>query len=143
MLIPHRTARGPNGIWLIRRGPKHPQVLGFKKRAVFFIGSPGTPVLVLSRHGHADVRILELFDSKRQAAAAISEAPSGSVVAEEVSRAENEQIFDLISQADVLEYGVEQIAVTDIGRRYLEQEGKGEDQERLVGLAQVLPETAS
>lgn len=64
-------------------------------------------------------------------------------MAEEVSRAENEQIFDLISQADVLEYGVEQIAVTDIGRRYLEQEGKGEDQERLVGLAQVLPETAS
>ncbi|MFK3818590.1 hypothetical protein ACI2KG_18620 [Pseudomonas sp. NPDC089407] len=140
MLIPHRTARGPNGIWLIRRGPKHPQVLGLKKRSVFFIGVPGMPELVCARHQSEDVRILELFDTKSQAKAAIAETFSKPEEGT-VSQAENGEIFDLIVQADVLEHGVEQIAITDLGRRYLDQAGKGEDREWLTGFAQELPET--
>ncbi|MBV6287067.1 hypothetical protein [Pseudomonas aegrilactucae] len=111
-----------------------------KKRSVFFIGVPGMPELVCARHQSEDVRILELFDTKSQAKAAIAETFSKPEEGT-VSQAENGEIFDLIVQADVLEHGVEQIAITDLGRRYLDQAGKGEDREWLTGFAQELPET--
>ncbi|PSS59204.1 hypothetical protein [Pseudomonas sp. BBP2017] len=140
MLIPHRTARGPNGIWLIRRGPKHPHVLGFKKRSVFFIGKPGAPELVHAEHRDGDVRILELFDTKTQAKAAIDQTCSTPM---EISQAKDNEVFDLIVRADILELGSEQIAVTDIGRWYLGLGANTKDVIHPSALAEALPESAS
>lgn len=37
MLIPYITARGPNGAWLIRRGPNHPHLLLTDNRTAYYV----------------------------------------------------------------------------------------------------------
>ncbi|RII76597.1 hypothetical protein [Pseudomonas monteilii] len=143
MLVPHSSSRGPRGIWLIRRGPKHPHVLGFKNRKIFYLGKPGVPDLIRAEHEFGDVRIFEFFESFEQASATAEEMYTDASIPVVISHAQDEEIFELLARADVLEFQMAHTAVTDLGRSYLQQEKKGDDREWLVEIAAVLPDTTA
>ncbi|MFK0310596.1 hypothetical protein ACIQUF_05065 [Pseudomonas sp. NPDC090233] len=135
MLVPHSSSRGPKGVWLIRRGPQHPHVLGFKSREIFYVGEPGVPELIRAEHEFGEVRIFEFFESFEQARAAADEIYSHPAAQVVISRAQDEEIFDLLAGADVLEFRMTHTAVTDLGRSYLQQEKRGDDGEWLAEIA--------
>ncbi len=142
MLVPHPTARGPNGAWLIRRGPKHPHIVGFKKSSVFYVGKPGAPALVKVKEDFGEVGILELFDSKTSAKESIKQIPSADSEPLEIIQAKGTQVYELLSQADVIESGNEQIALTPIGKQYLQRgQGADADSTTLADPTASLPET--
>lgn len=69
VLIPHLTARGPNGAWILRRGPNHPDALTCKKQ-VFALTCEGKPVVMadyqVESMPHA-ICLLELYKSESAA----------------------------------------------------------------------------
>jgi hypothetical protein len=42
-LVPHRSRRGPNGIWILRRGPEHEMVRQFERCRAFYVTRDGKP----------------------------------------------------------------------------------------------------
>ncbi|HEX6370852.1 MAG TPA: hypothetical protein VF006_18180 [Longimicrobium sp.] len=62
-LVPHRSRRGPNGIWFITRGPEHPVEKLFAKCQAFYVTYQGKPML-FSDESHSPYRPatgIELF----------------------------------------------------------------------------------
>lgn len=62
-LVPHRSRRGPNGIWLITRGPEHPVEKLFAGCRAFYVTYHGRPML-FSDESHSPYRPatgIELF----------------------------------------------------------------------------------
>lgn len=121
-LIPHLSARGPNGAWLIRRGPKDKDVASLSNRYAFTSCIDGAPELLYSSYdGWSEVRILELDRSKedarqRQATwADIEKEPA------EVVEVRGAKLLEFICSVDIIEMGEEQFAVTWAGRIYLER----------------------
>lgn len=43
ILIPHLSARGPNGAWIIRRGPEHPARKALEGKHAYYLMSSGKP----------------------------------------------------------------------------------------------------
>lgn len=67
-LAPHISAKGPNGFWLIRRGPKHPDLAALKGRFAFHLRDEETPcVMNSSNDNDRDATVLELFTTKASA----------------------------------------------------------------------------
>ncbi|WP_122252457.1 hypothetical protein [Pseudomonas savastanoi] len=114
MLVPHRTARGPNGLWLIRRGPKHPHALGFKKCTGFYLGRvpAKTPVDPPEPTGSADSIVI--FSLKSDADAALKNLPdaSRSMQVMQVMQVKGFALYDLISLANVICHGDQQTVLT-------------------------------
>lgn len=73
VFIPALSTRGPNGFWLVERGPNHPLVQAFEGvRAWTHANSDGTPCLITAGAQDADGRMVEaetfeVFESEQQA----------------------------------------------------------------------------
>lgn len=71
--IPALSTRGPNGFWLIERGPKHPVVEAFEGVSVWtHANRDGTPCLVTSAahvegHREAEAQTVDVFSSQEDA----------------------------------------------------------------------------
>jgi len=112
MLVPHRTARGPNGMWLIRRGPKHPHMLGLKRCCIFYVGKPGIQAAAHPQQEVGDARVIEIFDLKADATAALKKTKLNSADSSQVIQAKGFALYELIIRADAIQYGDDLISFT-------------------------------
>lgn len=115
MLVPHRTARGPNGMWLIRRGTKHPHMLGLKRCCVFYVGMPGIETAARPQQERGDASVIEVFDLKADATEALKKLKLNSANSSQVIQAKGFALYELIIRAGAVRYGDDLISLTSNG----------------------------
>lgn len=125
VLIPHVSAKGPNGAWIIRRGPNHPDARYLANRHAYYLGSPGSPETVAYRDRNKtwSTEMLELFntrDDAKEFAAMLDEGNESP--ATEIGRAEGLDLISLFALVDVVEIGDHQLAMTRAGAAYSERD---------------------
>lgn len=123
-LIPHISRKGPNGAWIIRRGPNHPDTQALANRHAYYLGSPGSPETVAYRGLNKiwPTQMLELFSTHEEAkefAAMLDEGSESPSTA--ISRAEGLDLISLFALVDVVEVGDYQLAITHAGAAYFER----------------------
>lgn len=124
-LVPHLSARGPNGIWLIRRGRNHPDSLALNvaKIRVFYLVEDGAPLVVTwvdhDRGYEQETKVLELFGTPEDALQDIqgwqedvepSERPSF-----KVAELHGGNLLNLTGLCDVVKFGETELAMTYSG----------------------------
>lgn len=119
-LVPHISARGPNGALLIRRGPKHPDLATVAGRHAFFLTSNGHPSLIsASGEKHHEATVLQLFVTYEEA---LDEANGWNEDSEElhleVARAEGSDLLRLFGLCDCVEVDLEDFPINWTGRLY-------------------------
>ncbi len=136
-LVPHMSARGPNGIWLIRRGPKHPDLAAFAGRHAYYLADEGDPSLVTCGSDYGNVDLIELFTSEKRAQ---KEARfwNKEGVPVEVARATGTDLLHFLGLCDVVSIDQEHYGVNWTGRRYCEKETVSKAEE----IAAALPPTS-
>ncbi len=124
-LLPHISRKGPNGAWVIRRGPNHPDTKALANRHAYYLGSQGSPETVAYRDRSKiwSTEMLELFSTHEEAkefAAMLDEGrgPPNTVI----SRAEGLDLISLFALVDVVEIGEYQLAITRAGASYFERD---------------------
>lgn len=120
-LVPHMSARGPNGIWLIQRGPKHPDLAALAGRHAYYLADEGTPSLVTCGTGCGDAELLELYTGEKRAQ---KEARfwNKEGIAVEVARATGSDLLQFLGLCDAVSIDQEPYALNWTGRRYAEKE---------------------
>lgn len=133
-LVPHMSARGPNGIWLIQRGPKHPDLAVFAGRHAYYLADEGVPSLVTCGTECGDADLLELFTTEKRAQkeARFWNKEGMSV---KVTRANDTDLLHLLGLCDAVSIDQEPYGVNRTGRRYSEKETVSKANE----IAKVLP----
>ncbi|MGJ7523438.1 hypothetical protein ACSFA0_23360 [Variovorax sp. LT1P1] len=113
-LIPYLSAQGPNGAWLIRRGPKHPDTIALRGCSGYYL-RVGFEVQVVAHYSQANgiARTVRIFTSEAEAKAA-EQPKEGSTVA----RFEGLELLSLLSSCDVLIIDNKFYAVRPGGRRF-------------------------
>ncbi|WGK92561.1 hypothetical protein [Pseudomonas migulae] len=125
VLIPHVSAKGPNGAWIIRRGPNHPDAQALANRHAYYLGSPGSPETVAYRDRTkiCSTEILELFNTQEEAEEFAAMLDEGDESPEtEIGRAEGLDLLSLFASVDVVEIGDHQLAITRAGAAYFERD---------------------
>lgn len=125
VLIPHISAKGPNGAWIIRRGPNHPDTQALANRHAFYLGSPGSPETVAYRDLNriSSTEMLELFGTHEEAEDFADMLKEGNESWEtEIRRAEGLDLISLFALVDVVEIGDHQLAITHAGAAYFERD---------------------
>jgi hypothetical protein len=125
VLIPHISRKGPNGAWIIRRGPNHPDTQALANRHAYYLGSPECPETVayrgLDKIWHAEM--LELFSTHEEAKEFAAMLDEGNDAPDtEVGRAEGLDLIPLFALVDAVEIGDHQLAITRAGAIYFAQE---------------------
>lgn len=70
VIIPHLSARGPNGAWILRRGPNHPDAQTFGQRQAYALTCGGKPVVQANYQVDSmphSICLLELYKSESAA----------------------------------------------------------------------------
>ncbi|MBV4459205.1 hypothetical protein KVG96_14700 [Pseudomonas sp. COR58] len=121
VLIPHISAKGPNGAWIIRRGPKHPDVQALARKHAFFLATAESPDKIQYRD-HSKLwstEILELFNSREEAEASAAEWDDGT--AREIRSANGLELISLFALVDVIEIGDHRLPITHSGASYFDR----------------------
>lgn len=124
-LIPHISRKGPNGAWIIRRGPNHPDTKALANRHAYFLGSPGSPETLVHRDQNKiwSMEILELFSTHEEAKEFAAMLDEGNDTPDtEIGRAEGLDLIPLFAWVDAFEIGNHQLAITRAGAIYFEQD---------------------
>lgn len=125
VLIPHISAKGPNGAWIIRRGPNHPDTKALANRHAFYLGSPESPETVAYRdlNNIWSTEMLELFGTHEEAKDFADMLKGGNESWQtEIRRAEGLELISLFALVDVVEIGDHQLAITRAGAVYFERD---------------------
>lgn len=105
MLVPHFTKRGPNGIWIIRRGTKHILERMFRNVSAYYLTWEAPSVsIVRAVSDWNEIDLLELFRKKTNAesfAREISEKTEPEFCVSEASGKELLRIISLVDQIDI------------------------------------------
>jgi hypothetical protein len=110
VIAPHISARGPNGAWLLRRGPNHPDAVLIRELEAWHLSYEGFPSLYTDMDTATEV--LELFTSRAKA----REFAPDDV---EISFAKGEEVLRLCATADALDLnGDAWLAVREQGSQY-------------------------
>lgn len=123
-LVPHISRKGPNGAWIIRRGPHHPDTQSLANRHAYYLGSPGSPETVVYRGLDKiwPTKMLELFSTHEEAKEFAAMLDEGSESPDTtISRAEGLDLITLFALVDVVEIGDHQLATTHAGAAYFER----------------------
>lgn len=124
-LLPHISGKGPNGAWLIRRGPNHPDVQALAGRQVYYVRRDNCVDITCyskpSTYWTTDV--MELFGTAEEAAEYVERwYDEEEMEGTEIFKAEGSEIFALFGLADVIEVDEHQLAMTHTGSAYLERD---------------------
>ncbi|MFU2327767.1 hypothetical protein [Pseudomonas sp. NFX98] len=125
VLIPHISVKGPNGAWIIRRGPNHPDAQALANRHAFYLGSPGSPETIAYRDRSKtwSTEMLELFGAYEEAKDFADMLKEGNESWEtEIRRAEGLELISLFALVDVVKIGDHQLAMTHAGAAYFERD---------------------
>ncbi|MFS1292058.1 hypothetical protein ACLRDI_30560 [Pseudomonas piscis] len=123
-LVPHISAKGPNGAWIVRRGPNHPDTQSLEQKSAYFFLNAGEPETVQYRnYGKSwSIELLQLFNTREEA-----EDFSGMLAADnescriEIGKAKGLELIPLFSVADIVEIGDQQFPVTNVGGTYFDR----------------------
>lgn len=124
-LIPHISRKGPNGAWIIRRGPNHPDAQALANRHAYYLVSSGSPETVMHRDRNKtwSTEILELFRTQEEAREFAAMLDEGDETPEtDIGRAEGLDLVSLFALVDVVEIGEQQLAMTHAGAAYFERD---------------------
>lgn len=133
MLIPHLTARGPNGAWLIRRGPNHPHLSLTEGRTAYYAAFDGQPTYYSSLHSYTEISTLELFRTHDEAKDSIFDISEDEIEKYKVCQASSKDLYDLMIGMDVVEYEGQHVALTRLGARHAEEEYEGSEMDHTLG----------
>ncbi|WP_347927046.1 hypothetical protein [Pseudomonas helvetica] len=125
VLIPHISARGPNGAWIIRRGPNHPDLQAIAGRYAYFLASSGGPnkIIYCDKSQYMAPAALELLHSREEAQVLAKLWSEGDETIEtDIGRAEGVELLSLFGLVDIVEIGDHQLAMTHSGSSYLERD---------------------
>ncbi|TBN49151.1 hypothetical protein [Pseudomonas sp. BGI-2] len=125
VLIPHISAKGPNGAWIIRRGPNHPDAQALANRHAFYLGGQGSPETIAYRDRSKtwSTEMLELFGTHEEAKDFADMLKDGNDSWEtDIGRAEGLDLISLFALVDVVEIGDHQLAITHAGAAYFERD---------------------
>lgn len=138
ILIPHISARGPNGAWVIRRGPEHPHRKALEGKQAYYLTSSGRPSTIIycdhSRYWSPEA--IELFETREEAQELADQLADEDFEEQEIARAEGPDLLALLGLVDIVEIGGDQHAMTHIGALYLGKEEIGFE-----GLVAAIPVT--
>ena len=122
-LVPHHSARGPNGAWLLRRGPTHPDVIAIYNRCAFLSVGDGCPDFIYAGSNyHCSLRILELFGSEAEAKERLADWQDPGEEPSDIVQMKGCEILNLISCVDIVQLGDQEFAVTWAGTSHLDLE---------------------
>lgn len=125
VVMAHLNTRGPNGFWVIERGPNHPLMSAFDGCNAWFIADEhGAPTFVqcsegtASTHGHY-VTALDIFQSRAEADQYVKEwnqdDPPEPDEAREVKHVQGAALRDLLMRCDLLIGGLSETVFSKIG----------------------------
>jgi hypothetical protein len=108
LVAPHISRRGPNGIWIIKRGNNHPIEQAFNGRGAYYLTSKQSPWSIHEMAGHRNIRTLDLFTSRmaatRHAEEEMKDAEMDSEIIDlEVAYASGTDLLRIISCHDVID----------------------------------------
>ncbi|AZC51812.1 hypothetical protein C4K35_4237 [Pseudomonas chlororaphis subsp. piscium] len=123
ILIPHISARGPNGAWIIRRGPEHPDRKALVGKYAYYLMSSGHPdtITYCDHSKHWAPTAIELLETHKEAQHLAAQfADEDDSEEPEIGKAEGLELLSLFGLVDIVEVGGEQLAMTYAGSSYLE-----------------------
>ncbi|WP_277042734.1 hypothetical protein [Caballeronia mineralivorans] len=140
VVMPHLSTRGPNGFWVIERGPRHPLVTAFEGCHAWVIaGEHGVPsVIGASCGGSSDIRsvnAVEIFQSQAEADVFLvdlnEDCPPEAGEVREARHIQGTAFLDILASCDLLTGGLFETVFTDHGWVYALNAGfKNEDLNR-------------
>ncbi len=72
-MVPHLSAKGPNGIWILRRGPNHPVIKSFDDKKAFIITIDGKPGYIINEVLYdSNLLSIDIFRSSKSAKACLN-----------------------------------------------------------------------
>ena len=123
-IVPRISARGPNGIWLIRRGRNHADMIALAEIRVFYLVSGSAPSIIhwtnfTERRSH-EGKVLDLFLTYEKAVATAEEwqqfrSLDGRVEEFDVNEVRGADLLFLTSLCDVIKVDGKEIALTIAG----------------------------
>lgn len=118
VLIPHLTARGPNGAWVIRRGPNHPHWPLTENRTAYYVSYQGKPTYLYAMYGSTEVPTLELFANADEAMDSIFDVTDEELEQYQVCQASGRDLYNVMVGMEVVEYEGEHLSLTRLGAHH-------------------------
>lgn len=121
-LIPHRSRRGPNGIWLIRRGPEHPLEQRFADCQAYHLTWDGKPIFAEEIYDdHRSITTIDLFRSQEEASdnAEFEREFFGDEGVISFAPARGTRLLDLIAGCDEVTVDQESFALPRAGQQVI------------------------
>lgn len=121
-LIPHRSRRGPNGIWIIRRGPEHPLEQRFADCQAYYLTWEGKPIFAEEIYDdHRSVTTIDLFCSEAEAseAAEFEREFAGDENPIAYAMAGGTRLLDLMAGCDLITVDQESFPLSRAGQQVL------------------------
>lgn len=119
MMVPHFTKRGPNGIWIIRRGPKHKLESMFGNVSAYYLTENGLdPLLVQAVSNWNEIYLIDLFRTKEDSEAFALEISEETEPKLGVTKASGNELLRIISLVDQVDIDGEPYAITLDGTRF-------------------------
>lgn len=115
-LMPHLSQRGPNGIWELRRGEKHPFEIRMKNTAAYIHTTPtGLPsrICYVNKFG-AECQRISVFMMREQAQEAAAEEEEDFDLPLTVARIEGSSLLETLSYVDAIELFTSDGAITSL-----------------------------
>jgi hypothetical protein len=142
-LVPHLSMRGPNGIWLIRRGRNHPDTKALASVGAFYLAEDETPCTITctdhSGGRYREAEVLELFLTHSHALQSIKDWNDGAAPEDQwlpkVKTVRGSKLLGLTSLCDVVCIGETELAMTHRGAAFT---GQQEAPTEIAGLAKAL-----
>ena len=122
LIVPHITKRGPNGAWLIKRGPNHPDTIKMVGKQIYYLVCEGTPRVLtnvdMDRHSATSIELFTCQADAQDRADSLNEGDPDWTVA----CAHDAAILDLCGLADVVDFDGNLLPTHHGGRTYAERD---------------------
>ena len=109
-LVPHLSAKGPNGVWFLRRGPNHPLVKSFDNKQAFILTDDGKPSYIHHQDLMTDQNLcyLNIFSNKTRADEGLSSWVDGLDAEDAAGYAvkpfSGKELHDIVSGCDYVDF---------------------------------------
>ncbi|CAB1060516.1 hypothetical protein D1BOALGB6SA_5282 [Olavius sp. associated proteobacterium Delta 1] len=119
IIVPHLTKRGPNGIWIIRRGTKHKLERLFRDVRAYNLNwkDQGIAIVQVNSDWHK-IHMLDLFRKKIDADSFAREISEEKEPEYHPSKASGNELLRIISLVDLVEIDGEPYAISLDGTRF-------------------------
>jgi hypothetical protein len=103
-VVPHLSRRGPDGIWLVTRGPKHPFVQELESCRAYYLEESGHPSYFVEVTSYSIANGIDLFTTPSAAHEAAQEMSEGDDIdGLRVAHASGRMLERLIGRVDVVD----------------------------------------